>query len=81
MTMEPLRDSQGLEPGMNCPKCGGEVWPGEEMYRVDGKELCEDCFKGWFWDFWDTSPRRFALVLGCEAVTVGEREMGEGEGT
>jgi formylmethanofuran dehydrogenase subunit E len=27
-----------------CDRCGGEI-PDDEIYEVDGEELCEDCLK------------------------------------
>lgn len=30
-----------------CDKCGSELWA-DEVYLVDGEDLCEDCLKDMF---------------------------------
>ena len=27
-----------------CDQCGGEIYCGEEYYRINGENVCEDCF-------------------------------------
>lgn len=27
-----------------CDQCGGEICCGEEYYRINGENVCEDCF-------------------------------------
>ena len=27
-----------------CDQCGGEFYCGEEYYRINGENVCEDCF-------------------------------------
>ena len=30
-----------------CDQCGGEIYCGEEYYRINGENVCEDCFVDW----------------------------------
>lgn len=62
--MDPLRDAQDQAPVCFCPECGGEVWPGETMYTVDGRPVCSDCFDAWVDRFRHTSPALFADAMG-----------------
>ena len=27
-----------------CDQCGGEIYCGEGYYRINGENVCEDCF-------------------------------------
>lgn len=30
-----------------CPVCGGEIYKGETVYRIDGERIHEDCIWEW----------------------------------
>ena len=44
-----------------CDQCGGEIYTGEEYYRINGENVCEDCFC----DFARTLLRPFLLGGGA----------------
>lgn len=70
--MSPLRDKQQDPPVAYCHQCGGEVWPGERLYRWEGRFICEDCFRSEVLSLLDTNPEQLALELDLE-VSVVER--------
>lgn len=45
-----------------CDQCGGEIYLGEEYHRINGENVCDDCFEG------------FARLLLRPYLTGGERE-------
>ena len=44
----------------------GEIYPGETVYRWEGKAVCPDCFKWAVRALLETSPGRLADELGVE---------------
>lgn len=36
-----LRDAQTVTPRGYCASCGGEIYPGEDAWEVDGELLCD----------------------------------------
>lgn len=41
MTLPPRRARES--PAACCTQCEGEIYPGEDYYRVDGRAVCTDC--------------------------------------
>ncbi len=62
----PLRDAQQERPAAWCGECLGEIYPGETVYRWEGKAVCPDCFKWAVRALLETSPGRLADELGVE---------------
>lgn len=36
-------DRQQDEPFTYCAECGGEIYEGEECYRIGGRYFCDNC--------------------------------------
>ena len=67
VNINPLRDVQQEDPVTHCPKCGGEVWPGEPMfYWNNGGFVCLDCFKSFVSALLESDPRLAAVEMGVE---------------
>lgn len=63
----PLRDVQDEAPATRCPKCDGEVWPGEAMFNWNGEGMiCLDCFKAAVSALLDSNPCLVAAEIGVE---------------
>ena len=69
-------DAQQALPGAYCPRCGGEIYPGEQVYRWEGRELCPDCFRAVVEGLLDLSPLLLAQDLGVEVRRIGRRREG-----
>lgn len=41
------RDPQRRAPLAECALCGGELYPGERLRRIDGMALCLSCLEFW----------------------------------
>jgi len=53
------RDIQRRRPAAVCARCGGEVYPGESVWRLGGRTLCPDCAGPWLLE--ELSARRIRL--------------------
>lgn len=58
-----LRDRQLEAPAAYCEKCRAEVYRSERRYFVDGKWVCEDCFKRHIFKALESSPQIVAMEL------------------
>lgn len=56
--MPPHRET-GEIPAAYCTQCGGEIYRGEDYYRIDGQEVCTDCLAGFAEEYF-----RFCRVEG-----------------
>lgn len=63
----PLEDRQSIPPIGLCPRCGGELYPGELGYVLDDRQICPDCFKTVVIAWLEESAREVAAALGVEA--------------
>lgn len=61
-----IRDRQADAAAFVCPQCGGELFPGDETYRVDGEAVCQGCFGDWVRELFDISPGVLADCLRVE---------------
>ena len=43
--LPPLRDTQQCPPADLCPRCRGELYPGESRFVWEGTAVCTDCFQ------------------------------------
>ena len=73
-----IPDPQRSQPDGVCPGCGGELWRGDRVYEVDGRQLCRGCLRLWVLELLEVSPGLLALQLGAEAgrFDPGERTGG-----
>lgn len=56
-----------------CNMCEVEINPNkyedcERSYIVEGKAICEDCFKEWLLEWFSINPADVAEALGVEVV-------------
>lgn len=65
-----IPDPQQAPPVDHCGKCQGELYGGEQVFCVDGKTMCKECFKDWLLDLLDTSPDLLADRVGAIFETV-----------
>ncbi|WHH58285.1 hypothetical protein [Petroclostridium sp. X23] len=53
-----LQDAQDTEELHRCDECGGEIYPGEGVYEIEGDIIHERCLgdyaKGYFEDYYTT---------------------------
>lgn len=42
VTLPPLRQEDGRT-AAHCTQCKGEIYEGEDYYRIDGRAVCTDC--------------------------------------
>lgn len=49
------------ETSPECPECTGDL--GDEVYEIDGKWVCCECFKDWVKSKVDEAPEQFAKLL------------------
>ena len=61
-----IRDPQRQRPSGVCPHCGGELWQGEPIYRVEGENLCAGCFRDWVGALAQVRPQLVARQLGAD---------------
>ena len=47
VTHKKHRDVQRDFPAAKCARCGGELYPGETVWRLCGRTLCPDCAGPW----------------------------------
>lgn len=57
-----------------CPKCGGEVYAGEQLFEWDGKKLCSDCFKHKVRLWLELFPEQVANALGFDFFPAAGKE-------
>lgn len=57
-----------------CDGCQGELYAGEQVFRMDGKTLCRECFRDWVWKLLDTNPDILAGLVGAEMKTTAMRK-------
>lgn len=65
-----IADPQQAQPIDFCSDCQGEVYGGENIFLMDGKTLCKDCFKARLLELLDTSPDILALLVGAQMETI-----------
>lgn len=65
-----IPDRQQAAPAAFCSKCQGELYPGDQVYHLDGKEVCFDCFKDWVLELLNVSPHLLADRLGVDISTL-----------
>lgn len=65
-----IADPQQARPVDFCSDCQGELYGGENVFLMDGKTLCKDCFKAWLLELLDTSPDILALLVGTQMETI-----------
>lgn len=53
-----------------CHKCQGELYGGENVFLMNGKTMCKECFKDWVLKFLDTSPNMLSDLLGVQMKIV-----------
>lgn len=41
------RDPQRRVPAGECALCGGDLYPGQHVWKLWGRLLCEDCAARW----------------------------------
>ena len=64
---DPLRDMQDEAPAGVCPRCGGEIWPGETAYnRESAGFICSDCFKAAVSKLMEQDPKLVAVEMGVD---------------
>lgn len=68
----PWTDRQDSSPAGACPRCGGEVWSGEILYRWEGRPVCEDCLKAAVSALLEEDPRQVALEMGLDMERAGK---------
>ena len=61
--LPPLRDSQSLPPSSLCPRCGGELYPGEFRFLWSGLAVCCDCFRSLAGNWLERFPVEAARVM------------------
>ena len=64
--LEPQRPP---EPDCICSACLGEFYGDEEVYRFDGRILCEDCLRE---EIKDLSIRELAELIDADRFTAEE---------
>lgn len=52
--------------GRSCPDCGGDLFAGGTAYEIEGRTVCEECFREWVQDFVLTNPREVARALNVD---------------
>lgn len=63
---QPLADRQCVPPLCLCTRCGGELYPGEQGYLWNGRQICPDCFKTVVTVWLEESACEVAAALGVE---------------
>lgn len=43
-----------------CGTCGEKIYPGDDVFDIDGEALCEECAKTWLYE-----QRRYATEEEC----------------
>lgn len=71
-------DPQAVPPAGTCQRCRGEIYPGERVYRWEGRGLCPDCFKAVVSALLEASPALVAADLGVESRVLPGRRGGRG---
>lgn len=61
-----LADGQACVPVCLCRRCGGEMYPGETVFRWEGRLVCVDCFKTAVTVWLEEAAREAAQALGVE---------------
>jgi len=44
-------------PICTCPACDRDMFEGDELFDIEGEEVCEDCADEWFEEFKRTNKR------------------------
>ena len=72
MTYLPERPLEPRDPPPDCicEECGNWFYGDEEMYRFDGRILCEDCLRE---EIKDLSIRELAELIDADRFTAEER--------
>lgn len=50
------------QPQILCPLCGGEIYPGEYYYELDGRKICESCLGRYARRYFDQQRRRLTAA-------------------
>ena len=58
ITLPPLWES-GDETAAYCIRCGGEIYRGEDYFRIDGRAVCTDCLGSFAEDYF-----RLCRIMG-----------------
>lgn len=53
-----------------CHDCQGELYGGENVFLMDGKIMCQECFKDWLLKLLNNSPSILADLVGAQIKTV-----------
>lgn len=52
--------------GRSCPDCGGDLFAGGAAYEIEGRTVCEECFREWARDYLLSNPREVARALNVD---------------
>lgn len=66
----PLRDAQTENPATHCQRCGGEVYPGETVYKWEDEWICFDCLSSKINRLLRDSPVLLAEELGVGTISI-----------
>lgn len=61
-----LRGGYTEPPEGPCCGCGAEFEQGKTIYEIEGKDVCEECFREWVQDYALTNPREVARALNVD---------------
>ena len=61
--LSPLRDEQQRPPEDLCPRCRGEIYPGEYRFVWEGAAVCTDCFQTLAGHWLERFPVEAALAM------------------
>jgi len=61
--LSPLRDAQQCPPEGLCPRCRGELYPGESRFVWEGAAICTDCFRALAGRWLERFPVEAALAM------------------